>query len=211
MDDWIASLLDSVAEVPLALLAGAVALLQALESSIGLGLVVPGDTVVLAAGTSIDSPARFVVLLAAVVGGSLVGETVGYVIGDRAGPRVRASRLGRRIGEPAWQGAETMLQRRGGLGVAVSRFLPGVHAVVPVLVGAGQMPYRRFIAWTGASAVLWASIYLAIGAAAGAAYQRYESRLGWASYGALLVVVLWVCLSVRRARRRRRVEVEPPG
>ncbi len=206
MGDWITSLIDGVAELPLAVLAAAVALLQALESSIGLGLVAPGDTVVLAAGTSIDSAGRFVVLLVAVVGGSLVGESIGYVIGDRAGPRVRASRLGRRIGEPAWQGAEAMLERRGGLGVAVSRFLPGVHAVVPVLVGAGRMPYRRFIAWTGASAVLWASLYLAVGAAAGAAYQRYESQLGWASYGVLAVVLVWVGVSVPRARRRRRQE-----
>lgn len=209
MGDWITSILEGVADLPLSVLAASVALLQALESSIGLGLIAPGDTVVLAAGTSIDSVERFVVLLVAVVGGSLVGESIGYVIGDRAGPRVRASRLGRRIGERAWQGAEDMLERRGGLGVAISRFLPGVHAVVPVLVGAGRMPYRRFIAWTGASAVLWACLYLGGGAAAGAAYQRYESQLGWASYGLLAVVLVWVGLSVMKARRRRRQETRP--
>src|SRR5690554_4255157 len=67
-----------------------------------LGLVVPGDTFVIVASTAVDSPLEFVALCLAVIGGAIAGESVGFALGRWFGPRIRASRLGRRIGEDSW-------------------------------------------------------------------------------------------------------------
>jgi len=53
----------------------------------------------------------------AVVAGSLVGESVGYLLGRRFGDRLRSSRLGRRLGEQHWAKAEGFLNGRGGRAV----------------------------------------------------------------------------------------------
>ena len=83
------------------------------ETSLFVGLVVPGDTIVLVTATAGRGLADWSTLVLAVVTGSLLGETVGFVIGRFFGPRLRASRLGRRIGERQVLRAERWLERRG--------------------------------------------------------------------------------------------------
>jgi membrane-associated protein len=147
MADLVAGVLDGLAGLnttPLYLLAG---LFTALETSVGIGLLVPGDGVVLLAGTTATTPHRFAALVAVSVLGSLAGESVGYLLGRRYGPRLRAGRLGRRLGEDRWAAAEAFLAGRGGRAVAAARFVAVVHALVPVLAGTLGMSYRRLVGW----------------------------------------------------------------
>ena len=72
--------LDGLHPGVLYLLAG---LFTALETSVGIGLLVPGDSVVLLAGTTATTPHRFAALVAATVLGSLTGESIGYLLGRR--------------------------------------------------------------------------------------------------------------------------------
>ena len=83
MNDVLTGLLDLVQSVdPLlrTLLAG---LAMVLETSVLLGLVVPGDTVAIVSATAVASPLEGVLLVAALVVGSLVGESVGFALGRR--------------------------------------------------------------------------------------------------------------------------------
>jgi len=48
------------------------------ETTIGLGLVIPGDTVVLISGTGVKSPIDFIGIYLFVLAGSLGGETTGF-------------------------------------------------------------------------------------------------------------------------------------
>jgi len=98
MSELVAGVLDGLAGLQpgvLYLLAG---LFTALETAVGIGLLVPGDSVVLLAGTTANTPYRFAALVAVTVLGSLTGESVGYLLGRRYGTRLRTSRLGRRLG-----------------------------------------------------------------------------------------------------------------
>src|SRR5919106_6630136 len=74
-------LIDVLAGLSTWELAGAVVVIMALEASLLTGVVVPGDLVVLFAASTIRTPAQFELLLAAVIAGSWVGETLGYGIG----------------------------------------------------------------------------------------------------------------------------------
>ena len=174
------------------------------ETSLFVGLVVPGDTIVLFTATAGRSAADWASLVAAVVSGSLLGETLGFVIGRFFGPRLRASRLGRRIGERHVLRAERWLERRGGLAILLSRFLPVMHALIPVTVGASHYPYRRFLAWTAPACVLWACVYVSVGQAAGASYQALAQELhfaGWIVLGGVVLFFLAVWLGKRLLHR----------
>jgi membrane protein DedA with SNARE-associated domain len=163
------------------------------ETSLFVGLVVPGDTIVLFTATAGRGFGDWASLVLAVVSGSLLGETLGFVVGRFFGPRLRASRLGRRIGERHVLRAERWLEQRGGVAILLSRFLPVMHALIPVTVGASHYPYRRFLAWTAPACVVWAAIYVSVGQAAGASYQALAQELhfaGWLVLGGVVVFLL---------------------
>jgi membrane protein DedA with SNARE-associated domain len=209
--NWLLSTVHNVDPVLRVALAGVAMLF---ETSILLGLIVPGDTIVLVAATAVSGPVQFVSLAVAVVVGSLAGESIGFVLGRYFGPRIRDSRLGRRIGEKNWVRAETYLERRGGIAVAISRFLPVFHSLVPLVVGSSAMRYRVFIAWTVPACAVWAVAYIAVGAFAAESYRQLEGQLRWAGivFVAIIVVALVLIYLLRRAiERRESHHMDPPA
>jgi membrane-associated protein len=212
MPDLLAGVLDGLAGLSttaLYLLAG---LFTALETSVGVGLLVPGDGVVLLAGTTATTPHRFAALVTVTVLGSLAGESVGYLLGRRYGLRLRAGRLGRRLGEDRWVAAEAFLAGRGGRAAAAARFVAVVHALVPVLAGTLGMSYRRLVGWSAVGAVAWSVLYVGIGAAAGASWRQHGDRIGLAGL-AVAAAALAVVLTVRtgRSQAQRRHGGAPPS
>lgn len=159
-----------------------------LETSIFIGLIIPGDTIVLVASTGVEDFPDYLWLLLAVLVGSMLGETIGFGIGRLFGRRIRASRLGQRIGEKNWQLADSFVETRGGVAVAISRFIPVLHSVVPVTAGMTRMRYRTFITWTFGACVLWTSAYVSVGYFARESYQQLAADLKWA--GAIFVALI---------------------
>jgi membrane-associated protein len=99
--------------------------------------------------------------------------------------------MGRRIGEHNWVRAENYLDRRGGIAVFVSRFLPVFHSIIPLTVGMSSMPYRRFMKWTVPACVLWAFAYVSVGAVAAGSYRELSDRLHYAGYLFVGIIVVF--------------------
>lgn len=161
----------------------------------------------LATATANRGLADWALLLLAVVSGSLAGESVGFVIGRFFGPRLRVSRLGRRIGERHVLRAERWIERRGGFAIFLSRFLPVMHALVPVTVGASRFPYLRFLRWTVPACVLWAAVYVTVGTLAGSSYRMLVEDFhfaGWIVLGGLVAFGVAVLLARRLLHRLER-------
>lgn len=209
---WLLDAVQSVDPVLRTLLAGVAIML---ETSVLIGLVVPGDTVVIVAATAVGSPLEGVLLGVVVVVGALVGESIGFALGRWLGPRIRASRLGARIGADNWRRAELYLRRRGGPAIFVSRFLPVLHSLVPLTVGMSGFAYRRFLAWTLPACVLWSAAYVSVAAAAAGTYRELADRLHYAGYlfvGVIVVflVVVWLAKRVILAREARHLSLDDP-
>jgi len=199
---WILSMVDHVDPLTRTLLA---ALGMFCETTILIGLLVPGDTIVLVASTGVQDVPQYIGMLVAVIVGSLSGESVGFLLGRWFGHGIRASRLGLRLGEGNWLRAERYLERRGGVAVFASRFLPVLHALVPLTVGMTRWPYRRFLAWTAPACVLWAAVYVTVGTLAAGGYRQLANQLHFAGYlfGGTVVVFFVVVLLVRRGIEKR--------
>jgi membrane protein DedA with SNARE-associated domain len=188
---WLLDTVQSVDPLVRTVLAGVAIML---ETSILIGLVVPGDTVVLVASTAVDGPLEYISLVLVVIAGALCGESLGFAIGRWFGPKLRASRLGRRIGEKNWARAEMYLARRGGIAVFLSRFIPVLHSLIPLTVGMSPMRYRRFMAWTVPACVIWAFAYVSVGAFAAGSYRQLSRDLHWAGYAFVAAIALFVVL-----------------
>ncbi|WP_309102618.1 DedA family protein [Microbacterium sp.] len=200
MDDlllWLFDVVRSIDPVTRTLLAG---LAVMLETSILIGLIVPGDTIVIIASMGVSTPLEGVAIGVAVVIGALIGESIGFGLGRWLGPRIRSSWVGRRIGERNWIRAENYLRRRGGVAIFLSRFLPVLHSLVPLTVGMSAYPYRRFLAWTAPACILWAAAYVSVTSLAAGGFRELVDRVHYAGYlfvGAIALFLLLVFLGKR--------------
>ena len=192
MNEFLTWLLDAVQSVDPVLRTILAGIAVMLETSVLIGLFVPGDTVVIIAGTAVGSPVEGVVLIVAVVIGALIGESIGFWLGRYLGPRIRHSRLGRRIGDANWERSERYLRRRGGPAIFVSRFLPVLHSLVPLTVGMSGYSYRRFLAWTVPACIIWSSLYVTVAALAAGSYRELADRLHYAGYIFAGIIALFV-------------------
>src|SRR5690349_11788013 len=115
--DWLDWFFTAIDAIPAWQLYAVVGVLLMLETTVLVGLVTPGEVVLLAAATTVGTAGEYAALAAVAAGASLVGQTGGYLIGRRFGGPIRTSWAGRRIGEPNWLRAEAVL--RGGTGRAL--------------------------------------------------------------------------------------------
>jgi undecaprenyl-diphosphatase len=118
-----------------------------LESAAFLGLLVPGESLVIVAGFFAAQGLLDIgdlIMLVAI--GAIIGDTIGYEMGFRMG-RPALERYGRHFGwrKARIRRAEAFFSRHGGKAVLLGRFVGFARAVVPFLAGSARMPYRKFI------------------------------------------------------------------
>ncbi|MCM4084518.1 DedA family protein [Paractinoplanes hotanensis] len=174
----------------------------AIEMTFLAGLLVPGESVVMLAGSLPDGPLGFVAVLAVGTAGALAGQMAGYAVGRAFGPRLRTTRLGRRIGAARFDRAENYLRDRGASALVAVRFVAVVHAVVPIVAGVVRMPFGRFVLWSGLGTALWVGAFAGVGLLTAGADAT-------GGLGLLLTAIGATCLGVVPilARRLRRPSV----
>lgn len=164
----------------------------------------PSDVVV-AFGSFIAArgPGLPVLTFLFVLAGNVAGAMTMYGLGRKYG----ADRVMRRLGAGGDGQArmEAMFRRWGIWALVVSRFLPGVRALVPPFAGALKLgAVRSAIAMGLASAVWYGGItYLAY--TAGANFEALQARMAagqrWLAIGATAIVLAAVAVWLVRRRR----------
>lgn len=197
-----AGLVERILSVPELLVYGIVGLLVFAEDALFVGFVIPGETAAVLGG--VDASRGHVslsLMLAVVVVAAVVGDSVGYEVGRRAGPRILRARVLRRHRQRL-EAAQALLARRGGSAVLLGRFFAFFRAVMPALAGSARMPYRRFLAFNVAGGVIWGTGFVLLGFLAGNSYVTVEKTVGRGA-AALVVVLVLVALLGWRLRSRR--------
>jgi membrane-associated protein len=191
--------------IPFWLLLTVVGVLLVLETTALVGLVTPGEVVLLAAATTVGSGWEYGALVAVAAAGTIVGQSGGYLIGRRTGPWLRQSRAGRWIGEPNWQRAERLVASGAARAIVGARFMAVAHSLVPVIAGSLRMDVGRFLRCTVIGAAAWSLVYVSLGSAASVAIRQVAHLIGPTATGlvAATVVVVLVVRAIRRHRAAR--------
>ena len=197
-----------------------VALLAALEASAFVGLFIPGELAMLTGGyIAQQGHANLALMMALAAAGAIAGDSIGYEIGRRFGPALQRSRLGRKVGDERWERAQEYVARKGGRAVFFGRFIGVLRALVPAIAGITRMPYRRFLVWNAAGALLWAPGFVAAGYLAGSSYSRIEGYAGQAglvllglivAIGGVVVAARWVAGHPDQVRSAATRQIERP-
>ena len=178
-------------------------LLPALESSVFLGFVIPGETAVVVGGfLAYEHRVSLAGILAAGILGAIVGDSIGFAVGERWGDAL-LTRLPKRFVKPEHvaQGKQ-MITRLGGRAVFAGRWVSVLRALVPGLCGTSGMRYPTFLLWNGIGGITWATVYTMLGLLAGSAWQRVEHYTSVASYVVLAVILVAIATVVLLKRRR---------
>jgi undecaprenyl-diphosphatase len=165
-----------------------------LESAAFLGVLVPGETLVLVAGfIAAQGLLDIGDLILVVAVGATLGDSIGYELGRLLG-RPWLLRYGRRVGvKPArLDQVDAFFARHGGKSVFLGRFVGFARAFVPFIAGSSRMSYRLFLPYNALGAVLWSVVVVFLGYFLGASWQLAERWMGRASaiLGGLLLFIL---------------------
>ncbi len=137
------------------------------ESGLLIGFLLPGDSLLFAAGlvsAAEGSGVSLTVLVIGVLVAAVAGDSVGYAFGARLGrPWLERRAAGGRLDARHLRRAEAFYERFGWFAVVAARWIPWVRTFVPILAGAARMPYRRFLPANIIGAVIWGAGLLVIG------------------------------------------------
>jgi undecaprenyl-diphosphatase len=174
------------------------------ETGAFVGLVVPGETVMLLGGAVAGQGAIDVYILIAIAWfAAWLGDTTSFFIGRRLG-RDFIIRNGPRFGitNERFEKVEKYFERHGGKTIFVGRFVSLVRAFAPFIAGSSGMRYRAFVPYSVLGTGLWASAHILIGYLFSRSIDSAAKYAGKGAFllGTLIVVVVLAVVAVRRLR-----------
>jgi len=191
----------------------AVFLLVGAES---LGVPLPGETALITAGIYAGHTHRLNpwLLFAVAAAGAIIGDNIGYWIGDKGGYPL-ARRYGHRVrlDERKLKIARYLFDRHGVKVVFFGRFVSILRTYAAFLAGTSKMRWRKFLPANAAGGIIWAGIYTLAAYLAGTALEQVSGILDWVLLGAGIVVIAAALLVGRRQTDRlaARAEAAYPG
>jgi membrane protein DedA with SNARE-associated domain/membrane-associated phospholipid phosphatase len=175
-----------------------------LETGAFVGLVAPGETVVIAAGVIAgQGEIELIPLIGLVWVCAVLGDTTSFYIGqrlgrgflERHGPRVK-------ISHERLEQVEGYFDRHGGKTILIGRFIGLVRALAPFIAGASGLAYRRFLPYSVVGTGLWSTVFCVLGYIFWRSFDKVAHYAGQAIFGFGLTVGVIVGIVVAYRRRR---------
>jgi len=200
------TLTDWLGNLPLGSLYTAIAILSAFENFFP---PFPSDAVI-AFGSFLADRAHGSPLIVFLLGwlGNVSGAGVTYYLGRRFGAKAFLRRIEKYAGPDAEDRIRKLHKKYGFPGLFVSRFLPGVRAIVPPFAGAMRLPAFKVMLSVASASAVWFGLITFLAFRAGDNWdlvQHYLVRSGKVAGGiavGIVVLVIGIWLWKRHQRQR---------
>jgi membrane protein DedA with SNARE-associated domain/membrane-associated phospholipid phosphatase len=196
--------IEDIAETLGAWTYAVVGVMAFLETGAFVGLIAPGETVVIAAGVIAgQGEIELIPLIGLVWFCAVLGDTTSFYIGqrlgrgflERHGPRVK-------ISHERLEQVEGYFDRHGGKTILIGRFIGLVRALAPFIAGASGLAYRRFLPYSVVGTGLWSTTFCVLGYIFWRSFDKVAHYAGQAIFGFGLTVGVIVGIVVAYRRRR---------
>jgi membrane-associated protein len=160
------------------------------ETGLLIGLILPGESLLLTAGvlSAVGFFNIWLVLWVTFIA-AVLADSIAYAVGKYYGPRVFVRKNSLFFNQSYVEQAQEFYNRRGGRTLVIARFLPFIRTVAPIMAGIGRMRYSVFFLYNIIGAFLWTFI---IGLAG---YEIGERIPNLGAHGEILVLLIAaVCL-----------------
>jgi len=169
-----------------------------------MGVPLPGETTLIAAALlASQGDLNLVIVIAAAAAGAIVGDSLGYFVGRRAG-RGLFDRLGRRFhhfSPERIEKAEKYFHKYGVWTVFFGRFVALLRIFAGPMAGTLRMPYPQFLAANAAGGIVWSTT---IGLVAFKVGDNADEIFGEVSVWALVVIAVAAVAAYAVFKLRRR-------
>jgi membrane-associated protein len=157
--DFLWDLFHKIYDVELLVRVGGLAGLTAIvfvETGLLVGFFLPGDSLLVTAGLFAARGDLEVVPMIVVLSiAAIIGDTVGYNIGARAGPKLFTRPDSLLFNRKHLITTKEFYERHGPFTIVIARFIPILRTFAPVVAGIGAMEYKRFIVYNIAGGIGW--------------------------------------------------------
>ena len=143
------------------------------ETGLAVGFFLPGDSLLVVSGLfAAASKLNVWLVMLAFFLGSVIGDSTGYWTGRMMG-KTLFNRESSRIFKPSRvKKAHLFFEKYGVKTVILARFVPIVRTFAPLVVGAAEMPYARFLPFSIVGGLLWISTMVLAGYFLGGVIER---------------------------------------
>lgn len=134
------------------------------ETGLLVGFFLPGDSLLVTTGIvawNADWPVHWLILLLCVA--AIVGDSVGYAIGRKAGPRLFTKQKSFFFRADYIRKAQDFYVVHGAKTIILARFVPIIRTFAPVVAGVGRMDYRRFLMYNVVGGIGWVTSMVLLG------------------------------------------------
>lgn len=133
------------------------------ETGLMVGFFLPGDSLLFTAGLACapgnallgETHLNFLALNATLVPAAIIGDTVGYWIGRKAGVPLYRREKTLFFRRDHLLATRDFYERHGGKTIVIARFVPLIRTFAPVVAGVADMPYRIFVFYNILGGVGW--------------------------------------------------------
>jgi membrane-associated protein len=179
-----------------------IAFLVFAESGLLMGIFLPGDSLLFAAGLLSAAgflaigPLVFFVVLAAIV-----GDSVGYWFGANVGVNFFKKKDSFFFKQEYLKRTERFYKKYGGRAVMLARFVPAVRTIAPILAGIGGMTYKKFLSYNVLGGFLWGAGMVLLGFFLGSILPNSEKYIFPLSLVIIAISFLPIIINVVHGKR----------
>ena len=126
------------------------------ETGLLIGCFLPGDSLLITAGLlAAAGHLNIWWINALLIVAAIVGDSVGYAIGARLGPRIFTREKSLLFNPKHVVRTQQFYEKYGPKTIVIARFVPIIRTFAPVLAGVGAMHYRRFLTYNVLGGIGW--------------------------------------------------------
>lgn len=169
------------------------------ESGLFFGFFLPGDSLLLTVGLfAYKYPDRLNlwILLPLLFVAAVVGDNVGYWFGRKAGPPLFTREQSLFFRPKNLLAAKAFYDKHGGKTIILARFMPFIRTFAPIVAGAVDMNYQRFITFNLVGGLLWAVGVTLAGYFLGSLFERLFGSADVLDRYFIIIVVVVIFISV---------------
>ena len=161
------------------------------ETGLLVGFFLPGDSLLITAGLLAGMGTLNIWWLnGLVMAAAILGDSTGYAIGARLGPRIFTKEKSLLFNPKHVLRTQRFYEKYGAKTIVIARFVPIIRTFAPVLAGVGNMRYRRFVAYNVVGGIGWVASMSWAGYLLGHAVPNISKHMH-----VLVIVIIVLCIN----------------